>query len=141
MDSPNALPTNSNTFLNINCRQKLNWTKFDQFNMIYWNINSIRNKLFDIEEIAYQNSAKTTHFIALTETQILDNETDFFNIPNYNSYFSNRDDGHGGAALFVHDSLDSNLVASGVEYKVDIPSNKLCHCKYSDCENKHCRCL
>lgn len=110
---------NTDNFLNINAAQKVNWTKFDQFNMIYWNINSIRNKLYDIEEIVYQKRTKTTHFIAITETRILDNETDFFNIPNYKPFFSNRNDGHGGAALYVHNSLDSNLVASGVEFKVN----------------------
>lgn len=111
--------TQTNNSLDLNVIQKLNWTKFDQFNMIYWNINSIRNKLFDIEETAYQNSNKIIHFIALTETRIFDTETDFFNIPNYNSYYSNRSDGHGGAALFVHSSVDSCLVVSGTEYKVN----------------------
>lgn len=108
-----------NNLLDVNVVQRVNWTKFDQFNLIYWNINSIRNKLYDIEDIVYKNSKKTTHFIALTETRILDSETDFFNIPNYKSYFSNRNDGHGGAALFVHNSLDSNLIMSGVEFKIN----------------------
>ena len=31
--------------------------------------------------------------------------------PNYNAFFSCREDGHGGAALFVHNSLDCNLIA------------------------------
>lgn len=114
---------------NFNLTQKVNWSKFDQFNLMYWNINSLRNKLFDIEESVYQNSRKIVHFIALTETRIFDNETEFFNISNYNAYFSNRNDGHGGAALYVHSSLDSNLIASGVEFKinyviVNIPSIK-----------------
>lgn len=110
---------NTNNFLDLDVVQRVNWTRFDQFNLIYWNINSIRNKLYDIEDIDYQNNSKTTHFIALTETRILDSETDLFNIPNYKSYFSNRNDGHGGAALFVHNSLDSNLIASGVELKIN----------------------
>lgn len=120
---------NTDNFLNLKIVQKVNWTKFDQFNLIYWNINSIRNKLYDIEETAYQNSSKFIHFIALTETRILDSEIDYFNIPNYTSYFSNRPDGHGGAALFVHNSVDSNLIASGCDFKtnyviVNIPALK-----------------
>lgn len=65
--------SHNNNFLNINAVQKLNWCKFDQFNLIYLNINSIRNKLYDIEEMAYQNNKKITHFIALTETRIFGN--------------------------------------------------------------------
>lgn len=38
-------------FLNFNVVQKTNWTKYDQFNLVYLNINSLRNKLYDIEEI------------------------------------------------------------------------------------------
>lgn len=76
---------NANNFLNLNIAQKVNWTKFDQFNLMYWNINSLRNKLYDIEEIAHQNSSKLIHFIALTETRILDSEVDYFNIPTLNS--------------------------------------------------------
>lgn len=106
-------------FLNLNITQKVSWIKYDQFNMVYWNINSLRNKLYDIEEIAHQKITKIIHFIALTETRIFYHETDFFNLPNYHTYFSNRSDGHGGAALFVHDTLDSNLVASGEEFKVN----------------------
>lgn len=105
--------------LNLNVSQKTNWTKNDQFNMLYLNINSIRNKLYDLEDIVSKNKSKITHLIAFTETRISDNETEFFNIPNYNSYYSNRSDGHGGAALFVHNSLDSNLIASGVKFKVN----------------------
>lgn len=110
---------NIENFLNLNITQKVNWTKYDLFNMLYFNINSLRNKLYDIEELVYRNRSKTIHFVALTETRIFDHETDFFNIPNYHSYFSNRSDGHGGAALFVHDTLDSNLVTSGEEFKVN----------------------
>lgn len=109
----------NDNFLKPNVTQKVNWIKYDQFNMVYLNINSLKNKLYDIEDIAHQNKSKIIHFIALTETRISDNETKFFNIPNYHSYFSNRSDGHGGAALFVNDTLDSNLVVSGEEFKVN----------------------
>lgn len=108
-----------NNSFQIETKQKLNWFKYDQFNMIYLNINSIKNKLFDIEEIANQNKKKLVHFIALTETRITDNDIDLFNIPNYRSFFSNRGDGYGGAALYIHESLDCNLIVSGVEHKVN----------------------
>lgn len=97
----------------------MNWSKFDQFNLIYLKINSLRNKLYDIEEIVNRNNIKIIHFIVLTETRIYDSETKFFNIPNYKSYFRIRNDGHGGAELFIHNSLDSNLTASDIEFKIN----------------------
>lgn len=109
----------SHNAFQIETKQKLNWFKYDQFNLIYWNINSIKNKLFDIEEIANQKKNKLIHFIALTETRITDNDNDLFNIPNYRSFFSNRGDGYGGAALYIHESIDCNLIVSGVEHKVN----------------------
>lgn len=114
---------NTDNSLSLDVTQKINWAKqgakYDQSNLMYWNINSIRNKLFDIEEIVIQKRAKTNHFIALIETRISENETDLFNVPNYNAFFSSRSDEHGGAALYVHDSLDSNLIASNVEFKTN----------------------
>lgn len=109
---------------------KLNSPKFDHINLKYLNINSMRGKIFEIEN-EIKLSKKSIHLIALTETRIFPNETDLFNLPNFNSYFSCREDGHGGAALFVHSSLDSNLVASDVLFKVNyvivkIPALKTC---------------
>lgn len=73
--------------LNVNAIQKVNWTEYDQINLLYSNINSIRNKLYDLEDVAHSSTSKIIHFIALTETRIFDTETDFINLPNYNSYF------------------------------------------------------
>lgn len=98
---------------------KINSFKFDQFNMKYWNINSMRNKIFEIENEVSLVSNKTVHFVALTETRIFENEIDLFNLPNFKAYFSCRDDGHGGAALFVHESLDSSLVESACLFKIN----------------------
>lgn len=108
---------------------RVNSLKFDHFNLKYLNINSLRSKLFEIENDIYNNNTQIFHFIALTETRIFSNETDLFNLPNYKSYFSCRDDGHGGAALFIHESIDSNLTESGEMFKVNyvivkIPSIK-----------------
>lgn len=108
---------------------RVNSLKFDHFNLKYLNINSLRSKLFEIENDIYNNNTQIFHFIALTETRIFSNETGLFNLPNYKSYFSCRDDGHGGAALFIHESIDSNLTESGEMFKVNyvivkIPSIK-----------------
>lgn len=79
----------------------------------------MRNKIFEIENEVSSHSNKIVHFVALTETRIFQNETDLFNLPNFRAYFSCRDDGHGGAALFVHDSLDSSLVESACLFKIN----------------------
>lgn len=96
----------------------LNKTKFDQFNLKYLNINSIRNKIFELENEINSNNKKI-QFIALTEIRIFPNESDLFNLPNYNSYFSCCTDGHRGAALFVHDSIDSSLIESNTQFKIN----------------------
>lgn len=96
----------------------INKTKLDQFNLKYLNINSIRNKIFELEN-EINSSNKVIQFIALTETRIFPNETDLFNLPNYKSYFSCCQDGHRGAALFVHESVDSSLVESDTQFKIN----------------------
>lgn len=103
---------------NIEVSHRRNITKTDQFNLKYLNINSIKHKLFEIENDIHRTN-KIIQFIALTETRILPDEADLYNIPNYKSYHSCRDDGHGGAALYVHSSLDSCLVESDVLFKVN----------------------
>lgn len=83
-----------------------------KFNLMYLNVNSVRNKLNDLELELFnltKNKRQVIHFIALTETRINDYETPYINIQNYNSYHCTRIDGNGGCALFVHDSLSSNL--------------------------------
>lgn len=99
--------------------QKINWTKYDEFNMKYWNANSIRNKLYTIENEVNIDSNKTIHFVAISETRIYPNQTEFYNLPNYNSYFNCRNDGYGGVALFVHESIESSLVESSEEHKIN----------------------
>lgn len=102
-----------------NVNHGVNWTKFDNFNLKYWNANSIRNKLYTIEDEINSNSDKIIHFIAITETRIFSHQTDFYNIQNYNAYFNCRNDGYGGVALYVHESLNSNLIESAEEHKIN----------------------
>lgn len=59
---------------------KVNWTKFDTINIKYWNANSIRNKLYTIENEINSNIGKIVHIIAITETRIFDNQTEFYNL-------------------------------------------------------------
>lgn len=59
---------------------RVNSLKFDHSNLKYLNINSLRNKLFEIENDIHNSNTKIFHFIALTETRIFSNETDLFNL-------------------------------------------------------------
>lgn len=98
---------------NLNIQHSNSKIIFGKFNLLYLNINSLRNKLNDIEFDLYNLTRKnkqTIHFIALTETRIGDCEISFLNIQNYNAYHRTRSDGNGGVALFVHHTLTSNLI-------------------------------
>lgn len=99
----------------------VNWTKYDNFNLLYWNANSIRNKLYTIEnEIqSNPNPDKIIHFIALTETRIFNHHTEFYNLQNYNAHYNCRSDGYGGVALYVHESINSTLIESSEEHKIN----------------------
>lgn len=111
---------NFNSVLTLNVTHKADVKrKFDAFNLDYWNINSIKNKIYLIENDVNSHNGKTIHFIALSETRIKENETTFYNLPNYKSYFNCRKDGHGGVALYVHESVDSNLVESDEKFKIN----------------------
>lgn len=99
--------------------QKTNWTKYDTINLIYWNANSIRNKIYAIENEINSSNGKIIHIIAITESRIFEHETEFYNLPKYNSYFNCRKDGHGGVCLFVHETMESNLIESSEESKIN----------------------
>lgn len=79
-----------------------------KYNILYLNINSIFNKLHDLEDII--NELGNIHIIALTEIRLLEEQNFGFNINGYKAYFNNRADGHGGVALFIHDSLISGVM-------------------------------
>lgn len=84
-----------------------------KFNILYLNINSIAHKLDELEIHIHNiinGSNKIIHCIALTEVRIHEYQTSFFNIPSYTSFFCTRNDGYGGCALFVHDSINAHLI-------------------------------
>lgn len=111
----------NDNFITPKVTQRVNWTKYDNFNLIYWNANSIGNKLYLIEnEIdMHSNLNKTIHFIAITETRIFPSQTEFYNLSNYNAFFNCRSDGYGGVALYVHESTNCNLIEASEEQKIN----------------------
>lgn len=85
---------------------------YGKINLLYININSLRNKIEEIEIMLGSHGNKIIHFIALAEIRIKQEENNKYCIKGYTEHFSNRDDGHGGVALYVHDSFISCLIES-----------------------------
>lgn len=112
---------------NIQKQMKLKYDnkkiKMGKYNILYLNINSIRNKLYELEmlinDLQSQNS-KIVHFVALTESRIGEHDAPFFNIPNYASFHCTRGDGYGGCSLFVHNSITCNLVDKVSKHGVEL---------------------
>lgn len=77
---------------------------FGKYNILYLNINSIRDNSDELEHIVMD---KCIYFIVLTGTKITKYQNSSSNLKNYQSYFSNRGDGKGGVAIYVHQSLIS----------------------------------
>lgn len=77
----NAIDANT-----IDVIHKVNSTKYDDFNLLYWNINSIGNKLFSLEDAIRQNYNRLIHFVALTETKLFEHENTFYNLPGFVAY-------------------------------------------------------
>lgn len=76
----------------------------------YLNITSIRNKLNDFEIFVSMNR---THIFIVGETWLKSGDEKFYNIPGYQTIFSNRD--HkigGGVCFFIRDGLDFDLIRS-----------------------------
>lgn len=92
----------NNFFKNIN--HSIDQLHFGKYNILYLNINSLSDsKLHDLE--------------VYLETISINNDVI---IPQYNAYFSTRANGHGGCAVFIHDSLLCNCIYSNSDSNVNI---------------------
>lgn len=121
--SLNPHRTLSNIQQQINIKYNCNKHKLGKYNLLHLNINSLRNKLdeleFNIEQL--QNAhGKIIHLIALAETRININDAPYYNLHNYISFHCTRDDGYGGCALFVHNSLTCNLTQKKSESNIEL---------------------
>lgn len=100
-----------------NVQHKLNIKKYGKFNILYLNINSLRNKITELEHQLPKN--RIVHIIALTEIRIFEEDNIYFNINNYQAFFNNRVDGHGGCALFIHSSLLSREIYNACKNNIN----------------------
>lgn len=76
-------------------------------NILYYNINSLLNKLEYVEEDIhkFQRNGDQVDIIAMTETKIYNRENGDYNIKNYRAFFKNTQGRYGGVALYVHGDL------------------------------------
>lgn len=91
-------------------------------NILQWNVRSLTARL---PTLHYALSSNKCYIALLSETWLL--PTRSINIPNYASYRSDRQDGYGGAAILIHNSLRSRSVTifeailnSFLNFKIDI---------------------
>lgn len=87
--------------------------KGENLNIMYMNIQSIRNKLDDLNLMLHKiktEQKEIIHIIALSEIWIFENENKFYNLDDYNAYFENRQSNRsGGCCVFIHKSINSTL--------------------------------
>lgn len=104
----------------------------NRLNLLVLNINSIRNKIDDLH-LYVSNFNKTIHFLCITETRVSENEAYLCDLPNYTAICCPRTNrSGGGACIFVHSSLDfdvlineeflegSNIVVTLKEPKINV---------------------
>jgi hypothetical protein len=88
-------------------------------NVLSLNIQSIRNKLMDFTTFI-QNSRITFHVIVLSETHLRENETVFFNIPEYNAEHSVRKSSRfGGVSIYVRKDFSSFNVVHKLDFNMN----------------------
>lgn len=76
---------------------------YQNLNILYINIRSLRNKLDDLNDIVYQN--KNIHIIILTETWIYANEEQYFNIDKFKAVHNCRNTRGGGASIYIREEI------------------------------------
>lgn len=78
---------------------------FNDFNIFFLNIRSIRYKKDHLEEII-ELAKCAIHVIVIAETWFNSVETEFFNLNGYNAYHCTRDSGRGGrVTIFVKEAI------------------------------------
>lgn len=80
-----------------------NWLN-SPLTFIHMNIRSLR-KNFDILLSQLQPILEKTRLIILTETNIRDEETQFYQIDGYNAIFLNREGRGGGIAIYIQEDI------------------------------------
>lgn len=93
-----------------------------KFNILYLNINSLLNKLNDIEILldGCERDGIVVHFLALTEVRLDDVTSEYFGLHSYNSYFCNKQKNSGGVVVYVHNSIQCSMLTQVSIMNVDL---------------------
>lgn len=79
-------------------------------NCLYLNARSIRNKFLELENFV-SSRGRTYHVIIITETWLNKGDTTYYNLQNYHSFHSTREDPNikrgGGVSIYVLKSFDT----------------------------------
>lgn len=80
--------------------------------IIYLNIRSLRNKLYELENYI-ETLTEKPDLIILTEIWIYKEENSKYNIQNYNCFFTNRESSQaGGVCIFIKSNIIANNIFS-----------------------------
>lgn len=109
---------------------KINATAYGGLNVLYLNINSIRNKIDEIEIYIANNKNNTIHIIALTEIRITYECNEYYQLNNYKAYFCNRDSGDGGVAIYVHNSIQTCEIVNECHLNINFLCVSIIHMKF-----------
>jgi exonuclease III len=91
---------------------KLNFETIEGTNFLYINIRSLRNKLHKLESFLTQMN-DLIHIIVLVEINLKEEEMKYYQLENYNCYHSCREGkSYGGVAMYIHTSIQSQLIVS-----------------------------
>lgn len=97
----------------LHYENEVNIINESDLNILYINIQSLRNKLDDLQvliEGIERETNQSIHLIALSEIWIYENENIQFNLTNYDVYFQNRASNRsGGCCIYVKNEINSTL--------------------------------
>jgi Reverse transcriptase (RNA-dependent DNA polymerase) len=78
------------------------------FNILYTNIHSLRNKLDELNFILTEYS-ELPEAVVICETWLADSMAKFCNIPGYSAVHNCRNDGYAGLSVFVKDGIEYDI--------------------------------
>lgn len=81
-----------------------------QLSLVHLNIRSLRKNFVTLMSLMKKTINKL-QILILTETNISDAETQYYNISGYNASFINRKDKGGGIAMYINDKLNYHNIA------------------------------
>jgi hypothetical protein len=107
----NEIPSN----IDVKYFENIRPVSENQFNIIYLNARSLRNKFDDFTSLIYTTSTeieRRIHAIVVTENWLFDSEVQLFNINGYNAFHCNRNGRRGGGvSIYVHDQVVASEIA------------------------------